>query len=194
MIFPRQGAREPGAGEERVDAPKEGDGSPEAAARAVTVRFAYARDDLARAIRANFFAQPGIRFNTFVSVCLVAIGLWPRGDGASGGLALASLIAGASFMALLLAMWFFSPDIAMWREPKYRQSYDLTFSDAGVTFRKNGAGSTLPWSIYSRAVADGDGCLLYHRDGSWVLVPGRAFASSGDRAIFEALIAGHVPR
>lgn len=160
----------------------------------MTLRFSYERDDIARAIRANFFSQAGIRFNTTLALCLIALGLWLSVGGAAGGLALASFIAGAGFIALLLIMWIFSPDIALWREPKYREFYNLTYSDSGVTFRKGGVATNLPWSIYSHVVAEASCYRLHHGTESWIVLPARAFFSLQDRARFEALLAAHVPR
>ena len=106
---------------------------------AVTLRFAYARDDLAHAMRVNFASQTAVRFNAFMAVCLVALGLWLVGDPKSGLLALTCLLVGGVFIALVAMTWFFGADIAIRREPKYRESYDLAYTDAGVTFKSQPA-------------------------------------------------------
>ena len=161
---------------------------------AVTLRFAYERDDLAHALRLNFAGQPAVRFNAFMAACLVALGLWLVGDAKSGLLALACLAVGGVFIALVAVTYYFGPDIAMRREPKYRESYDLTYSDAGVAFRKQGRESLLPWTIYTHAVAHAHGWLLHHGRDAFTIIPDRAFASEADRATFAALVAAHIGR
>ena len=163
-------------------------------APAVRLRFAYARDDLAHAMRVNFASQTAVRFNAFMAVCLVALGLWLVGDPKSGLLALACLLVGGVFIALVAMTWFFGADIAIRREPKYRETYDLAYTDAGVIFRKLGKESLLPWTIYSHAVAHAHGWLLHHGRDAFTIIPARAFASEADSATFAALVAAHIPR
>ena len=123
----------------------------------------------------------------------MALGVWLVGDQKSGLLALACLAVGALFIALVAITFFFGADIALLREPKYRESYDLSYTDAGVTFRKSGRETLLPWSIYTHAVAHDHGWLLHHGRDAFTIIPARAFASEADSATFAAVVAAHVP-
>lgn len=160
----------------------------------VTLRFTYERQDLAHATRANFGSQSRLRFNAIAAAGLIALGIWLRTDEASRGLGLAGIIVGAGFITLLAVMWLFGPDIALWRDPKYRAPYDLTFSDDGIHFRTANIDSHLQWSIYSHALQHPNGYLLYHGPNAYTILPARVFANAAERTTFDALLAAHVPR
>lgn len=160
----------------------------------VRLCFTYTREDIADAFRINMGTLRGIRFNILLSIGLIAVGAGLSISGASSGIGTLAIVAGAGFLALMALSWFYGADVAMRREPKYRNAYDLTFSDAGVQFRMKDVESRLQWGIYSHAIAHASGYLLYHGRASYTIIPGRAFANSDDQANFDALVAAHIPR
>ena len=171
-----------------------GDPASAAPGPSVSMKFSYTRDDLAHAFHSTFTAQRGVRFNVFMAICLVALGLWLVGDPKHGLLALACLVVSGVFVALVAFAWFFEAGIAIRREPRYRDTYDLTFDDAGVSFRKKGKESQLPWTIYTHAVAHAHGWQLHFGRDDFSIIPARVLASDEDRATFAALVEAHIPR
>ena len=62
-------------------------------------------------------------------------------------------------------------------DPKYRDEYDLKFSDAGMEFKTPHVSASLQWSLYTRVIEnDRFYIMVYGRDiHSLSIIPKRAF-------------------
>lgn len=74
--------------------------------------------------------------------------------------------------------------------PKFRDEYHLTFTDAGIEFHTHNMSSMTAWNFYS-GVVEGDSfyLLIYGKDiHSLSIIPKRAFQSSNQEMVFRQIL------
>lgn len=74
--------------------------------------------------------------------------------------------------------------------PKFRDEYHLTFTDAGIEFHTQNMSSMIAWNFYSGVVEnDSFYILMYGRDiHALTIIPRRAFQSGNQETIFRQLL------
>jgi hypothetical protein len=79
-------------------------------------------------------------------------------------------------------------------DPKFRDEYNLTFSDSGIEFRTANINASMAWSMYTRVIeTDAFYLTVYGRDiHSVSVLPKRAFVDSKQETIFRQLLRRHV--
>ena len=98
-----------------------------------------------------------------------------------------------SFALLLLAAFTVIPTQMFRQEPKFRDDYSLTFSQAGIHFKTADIDSLLQWSMYARALVDDCSYVLYYGPRRFSVVPKRVFQSEEQRRVFDHMLTEHVP-
>jgi len=80
------------------------------------------------------------------------------------------------------------------RDPKFREKYDLTFSDEGVAVKTFQIDSKLAWSLYTKVIEGSDMYLLiYGKDlRMMTAVPKRVFKSRDEEIEFRDLVRRHI--
>lgn len=78
----------------------------------------------------------------------------------------------------LQVRWFFR------RNPKFRETYRLTFSEEGIHFQTASIDSQIAWTHYSRVVEGREVILLIYGTRMYTVIPTRAFADAAQRAAF----------
>ena len=75
-------------------------------------------------------------------------------------------------------------------DPKFRDEYTLTFTDAGIAFKSQHASSTLAWSFYTRMIEnDSVYILIYGKNTqSMSVLPKRAFRDSQQEKTFREML------
>jgi hypothetical protein len=112
--------------------------------------------------------------------------LW-RSEG-SNWLAILSLSVASIFAVMLVSAFLIIPPLVFRREPKFLDTYSLTFSEDGIHFSTAHIDSNLEWSLYSRALVDPCSYILYHGRQSFTVIPKRAFQDVDQQNAFEQLL------
>ena len=81
-------------------------------------------------------------------------------------------------------------------DPKFRDEYTLTFTDAGIGFRTQNASSTLAWSFYTGLMEnDSFYILIYGKNiNSLSVLPKRAFQNSQQEKTFREMLRRNLDR
>ena len=79
-------------------------------------------------------------------------------------------------------------------DPKFRDEYNLTFSDSGIEFRTANINASMAWGMYSRVIeTDAFYLTVYGRDiHSVSVLPKRAFVDGKQETLFRELLRRHV--
>ena len=79
-------------------------------------------------------------------------------------------------------------------DPKFRDEYNLTFSDSGIEFRTANINASMAWGMYTRVIeTDAFYLTVYGRDiHSVSILPKRAFVDSEQETAFRQLLRRHV--
>ena len=109
------------------------------------------------------------------------------------------IIPGLVFVVLLEIALFYNVFVNTPRkyfrgDGKFRDRYELTFSDEGVQVKTSQIDSKMAWSLYTRVVEGRDMYLLFYgRDTRMMTaVPKRVFSSSEQEQLFRELITRHI--
>ena len=109
------------------------------------------------------------------------------------------VIPGLVFVVLLEAALFYNVLVNTPRkyfrgDAKFRDRYQITFSDEGVKLKTSQVDSKMAWSLYTRVVEGRDMyLLLYGKDTRMMTtVPKRVFSSSDQEQLFRELVTRHI--
>ncbi len=78
-------------------------------------------------------------------------------------------------------------------DPKFRDEYNLTFTDAGIEFRTTHLNASLAWSLYTDVIENDKFYILVYGKGihSLSILPKRAF-TGGQETTFRQMLRCHV--
>lgn len=78
-------------------------------------------------------------------------------------------------------------------DPKFRDEYNLTFTDAGIEFRTTHLDASLAWSLYTGVIENDKFYILVYGKGihSLSILPKRAF-TGGQETTFRQMLRRHV--
>jgi hypothetical protein len=109
------------------------------------------------------------------------------------------LLPGLLFVALFEAALFYNvlfttPRKYFRGDGKFRDRYEITFSDEGVKLKTSQIDSKMAWSLYTRVVEGRDMYLLFYGKDTRMMtsVPKRAFTSNDQEQLFRELITRHI--
>ena len=79
-------------------------------------------------------------------------------------------------------------------DPKFRDEYNLTFSDEGIGFRTRNVDASVAWSLYTDVIENKNFYLLIYGKNiaSLSIIPKRAFQDSKQEATFIELLRRHI--
>ena len=79
-------------------------------------------------------------------------------------------------------------------DPKFRDEYTLTFTDAGIEFRTAHLNASLAWSLYTDVIETDKFYLMVYGKGihSLSIVPKRAFTDAGQETAFRQMLRRHL--
>ena len=80
-------------------------------------------------------------------------------------------------------------------DPKFRDEYNLTFTDSGIALKTAHMSSTVAWSFYSRVLENEHLYVMVYGNNMHALsvIPKRAFRDSQQEATFRELLRRHLP-
>ena len=161
----------------------------------VTLTFRHTEEEYLAAARLYFWHSKELLIRLIIGCVLLAIGL----------LLLTKLI-------VPLPLWFLVPllflvGMALYHgylidlprrvfrgDPKFREEYNLIYSDAGVTLKTQNINSSLNWNFYTSVVENDKFYLLIYGNNlpSFSIVPKRAFRNNNDEMAFREMLRRHV--
>jgi len=74
------------------------------------------------------------------------------------------------------------------RNPKFLETCQLTFSDAGIHFKTKSIESDIAWTHYHRMLENQSVILLLYGTWMYTVIPTRAFRNSGQLAALRSLL------
>lgn len=163
----------------------------------VHISFRHTEQEYLAATRFNFFHSRGLLTGYIVAVVFVAVGLvslLPPILGYALPLPLSIFI-----IALVGVAWFHSIVIDIPRryfrgDPKFRDEYRLTFSDAGVQFQTVNMSSMIAWNFYTGVIENDRFYLMKYGNNlnAVSILPKRVFADSRQETTFRQLLRRHL--
>jgi hypothetical protein len=82
---------------------------------------------------------------------------------------------------LIIRYWFRN-------NPKFKETYHLTFDDSGIQFRTNSIDARIAWDQYSKVLENDRLWLLVYGSRMYTVIPKRAFVSEDQIARFRSLV------
>ncbi len=158
----------------------------------VHLRFTHTEKEYLDAVRFYFWHSKELLIRLILSFVLFAIGLVMLDVILGGFLPLWAMVA---FIFLAGLGWFHGFVIDVPRrtfrgDPKFRDEYDLIFSDAGVDFKTAHVSASLRWSLYTRVIENNSFyIMMYGRDiHSLSILPKRVFRDNEQEKTFRKLL------
>lgn len=155
---------------------------------AVQLSFTYTEDEYVAAARLFFTrgTEPDFRFylglGFFACVLLV---VWLAGD---IYVAAAVLIPGLLVLARYRHVYWVLPRSYFRGNPKFRERYELTFSDEGILFRSKGVESRFGWDFYTGALETPEYFFLVYGTDVFSLIPKRVFRDRRQESALRELL------
>ncbi|HYV12854.1 MAG TPA: YcxB family protein [Pyrinomonadaceae bacterium] len=163
---------------------------------AVQLSFRYSEEEYLAAIRFYFWHSKTLLARAIVAYVLLSAGL----------------VVLVAWMGFPVPFWFYFALVAMagvalfqgfvvdrprtyfQGDPKFRDDYYLTFTDAGIEFHTQNMSSMTAWNFYSGVVEnDSFYILIYGKNiHSLSIVPKRAFQSSNQETTFRQILRRNV--
>lgn len=159
-------------------------------ARAVQLSFTYTEDEYIDAARLYFARAYDTKFLHGLWLAVFVCGLlfaWLAGDVYAGG---SIMLAG---LFVLARNWYAHstlPRRYFRRNPKFRDPYELTFSDEGIVFRSKGVESRMAWGFYTKALETPEYFFLVYGKDMFSLIPKRVFRGPLQESTFREMLRG----
>lgn len=159
----------------------------------VQISFRHTEQEYLAATRFNFFHATGLLTGYIVAVVIIGVGLvafLPLLLGYALPLPLSIFVIG-----LVAVAWFHGIVIDIPRryfrgDPKFRDEYHITFSNAGVEFRTVNMSSMIAWNFYTGVIENDKFYLMKYGNNinSVSILPKRAFADSRQETTFRQML------
>jgi len=79
------------------------------------------------------------------------------------------------------------------RNPKFLETYHLSFSEAGIHFETLSLDSRIAWTHYARVLENDRVILLIYGKRMYTVIPRRAFSDGSQYAALMSLVRRHIP-
>ncbi|HVI71060.1 MAG TPA: YcxB family protein, partial [Pyrinomonadaceae bacterium] len=133
-------------------------------AEPVHLSFRYTEEEYLAAIRSYFWRSKGLLARVIVSCLLFAIGLLLI----DAWLGFFIPVWADVILMFIAAVGFFHgyvidlPRGCFRGDPKFREEYNLTFSEEGIGFKTQSINSSIAWSLYTRVIENGSFYILVY--------------------------------
>ncbi len=155
----------------------------------VSISFTYTEDEYVRAARLFYARAYRTRFNLWFGALLAllgAAGLVLEGEVAV--LSTVCLLMGAVLLSFGYVGHYVTPRRVYEANPKFRELYELDFTEEGIRFRSKGADTRLEWGFYSKVWETEEFYLLVYGKDMFSVIPKRAFREPLQEESFRALL------
>jgi hypothetical protein len=78
------------------------------------------------------------------------------------------------------------------RNPRFLESYHLSFSDSGIHFKTKSIDSNIAWTHYNRVLENDRVILLLYGGWMYTVIPKRVFKDVHELSAFRSLISQHI--
>ena len=161
-------------------------------ADAVHLSFRYTEEEYLAAIRFYFWRSKALLARVVVSCLLFSIGLllidaWMGFFIPVWADVILMFIAGAGFFhgyVIDLPRGYFRGD------PKFREEYNLTFSEEGIQFKTQNINSSIAWNLYTGVIENDSFYILVYGKNihSLSIIPKRVFQDNQQERTFRELL------
>ena len=163
---------------------------------AVQLSFRYSEEEYLAAIRFYFWHSKTLLGRAILTYVLfsVALVLLPLAMGFSLPVWANLALVGIAGVALFHGYVVDRPRTYFQGDPKFRDDYYLTFTDAGIEFHTQNMSSMTAWNFYSSVVESDSFYILIYGENihSLSIVPKRAFQSSNQDITFRQILRRNV--
>jgi len=163
----------------------------------VKIEYQYTEAEYLSASRLLFFSKPNILLRLILFGVLLLVGALMFSALAIDFIPLWTMIL---FVGLFEGMLFYNVLIKMPRtyfrgDGKFRDKYEVTFSDECIRVKTSQIDSKLAWSLYPQVLEGADMYLLIYGTDLRMMtaVPKRAFASKDQEHKFREMVSRHIP-
>jgi len=150
--------------------------------------FTYTEDEYVSAARFFFTRGVELKFRLYLSLgffaCALLIG-WLAFDVYVTAMV---LIPGLLVLARYWYVYSAQPRSYFRSNPKFRDPYELTFSDEGVLFRSKGVESRLAWDFYTSVLETPEHFFLVYGKDMFSLLPKRVFRDRRQESALRELL------
>ena len=160
----------------------------DAPGRPLQLSFAYTEDEYVSAARFFFARGRDLKFRLYLSLGFFACALF------IAWLAFDVYVLAAVLLPVLImaARYWYSysalPRSYFRNNPKFREPYELTFSDEGVLFRSAGVESRLAWDFYTSVLETPEHFFLVYGKDMFSLLPKRALRGPRQESALRELL------
>ena len=149
--------------------------------------FTYTREEYILAMRRHY--RSNLKAGRDVVAGLVAIlgGVLLLFTMDSSWLGWSLLIAGTALLSIAVYAILLFPTLIYSSQPKLKDEYSLTFTDAGIGFKTKNIDAVLQWSTYHSWLSDDAFYIMYHGKRELSVIPRRALENSFDDRLRELL-------
>lgn len=160
----------------------------EAHERRLQLSFTYTEDEYISATRFFYSRGSDLKFQLYLGLgffaCALLIG-WLAFD--------VYVWAAVLFSGLIVAARYWHaytllPRSHFRRNPKFREAYELTFSDEGVLFRSKGVESRTAWDFYTKVWETPEHFFLVYGKDMFSLLPKRVLREHGQESALRELL------
>ena len=159
----------------------------------VHLNFSHTEQEYLAATRLYFFNSTGLLTWFIVTLVFLTVGLvafLPIILNYSLPLPISILLIGITGVAWYHGIVIDIPRRYFRGDPKFRDEYHLTFSDAGIEFQTVNMSSMIAWNFYTSVIENDKFYLMKYGNNinSISIIPKRAFADSRQETIFRKLL------
>jgi len=154
----------------------------------INLTFTYTEDEYTSAARFFYARTIHTKFNFFFGILALLssfVGVLLTGDSI---IWFFLMFTGFILLVFSYLAHFVTPRQHYRRNPKFREQYNLQFSEDGILYQSKGIESRLEWSLYSTVwETSGFYFLVYGKD-MFTLIPKRVFNSSKQETSFRDML------
>jgi hypothetical protein len=156
--------------------------------RELRLSFTYTEDEYTSAVRFFFTRDSDPRFRAYLGLGFFACALLIAWLAGNIYVAAAVLLPGLVVIARYWHGYWALPRSYFRGNPKFRDPYELTFSDDGLLFRSKGVESRLAWDFYTKVLETPEHFFLVYGKQMFSLLPKRVLRERGEEAALRELL------
>lgn len=143
----------------------------------IEIKFKYTKEEYVKAFREYLLLTKTIKKRDMIVAILVIIfsTIWLILS--KEILSAVCLLCGVLFLLLLCNLYYWMPGRNFSQNNKFKEEYNLTFSDEGILFKTDSINSNLKWNTYVDFMENEEFFYLIQAKQVFSLIPKRAFDS-----------------
>lgn len=141
----------------------------------IEISFKYTKEEYVKAFREYLLLTKTIKKRDMIVAILVIIfsSIWLILS--KEILSVVCLLCGVLFLLLLCNLYYWVPGRNFSQNSKFREEYNLTFSDEGIQFKTESINSNLKWNTYVDFIESEEFFYLIQAKQVFTVIPKRVF-------------------